>query len=78
MTSSQAKAKAKSIFGSKPNGREKEYFESIYWGVAKPYADKKDCVKAGIKILPARESRGGVYYYLTQSDTAKLIMYLNK
>lgn len=50
MDKNKAKKKADSIFNSKPNGREKQYEDSIFWGVAKPYAYLKDCQKAGIVI----------------------------
>lgn len=74
--SAKAKAKANTIFNSKPNGREKEFMESIYWGVAKPYADLKDCQKAGITIKKERISPGGAYYYITKADCVKLLTWL--
>ena len=74
-----AKRKADTIFSAKPNGREKEYKESIYWGVGnKPYADMSDCKKAGIKIKAARKSPSGAWYYLSKSDAVILISWLNK
>lgn len=79
MTEKQAKAKADSIFSAKPNGREKGYKESIYWGVGtKPYADISDCKKAGIKILKSKISKSGAWYYISKSECVKLVLWLNK
>ncbi len=72
-----AKNKATSIFSSKPNGREKSFMESIYWGVgAKVYADIKDCKASGIKISSTRKSKSGAWYYLNKTEAIRLILYL--
>jgi hypothetical protein len=75
---SQAAKKAEYIFSkSRVNGREKDFMESIYFGVGpRPYADIKDCKKAGIKILKKNTSPSGAWYYLSKKEAVKLILSL--
>jgi len=77
MDDKKAAAKTSQIFSAKPNGREKGYMESIYWGVAKPYAYLKDCIKAGVKIDKKRVTPGGAFYYINRADCTKVIKWLN-
>ena len=77
MDTKKATAKATTIFNAKPNGREKGYMESIYWGVNKPYAYLADCKKAGIVINKMKVSPGGAFYYITKAECIKLIKWLN-
>lgn len=70
------KRKIYSIYNSEPNGREKGFMESIYWGVGnRPYIDIQDVQKAGIKPNAKRISPSKTWYYATQDEAYKTLLY---